>query len=134
MNVMLILCEDCVLGTLFTLIPIIGFRTYSECINKDTPLICIPVFVVIEAIGQTSRVVSLALRMAANTTAAHTLLVILLSYMYMFIFYTASLKLQTVGLIFTLFCVIFLTLDFFISSIQSYIIIILETYYEMDSE
>ena len=133
-NIMLILCEDCVLGTLFTLIPIIGFRTYAECVNKDTPLVCIPFFVIIEAIGQTSRILSLALRMAANTTAAHTLLVILLSYMYMFIFYVVGVKLQFIGVFFIIFCGVFLTLDFFISSIQSYIIVILEAFYELDSE
>jgi F0F1-type ATP synthase membrane subunit a len=133
-NLMLTLVEDNVLGTLVTLVPILGFRTYAECINKDTPLVCIPFFVIIEAIGQTSRVISLALRMAANTTASHSLLVILLNYMYMFILYTVGIKLQLVGLFIFLFCTIFLTLDFFISSIQSYIIIILEAYYELDSE
>jgi F0F1-type ATP synthase membrane subunit a len=131
---MLIICEDCVLGTLFTLVPIIGYRTYTECINKDIPLFLIPLFVIIEILGQSSRILSLALRMAANTTAGHTLVIILLSYMYMFILYTVGLKFQLSTFLLIVFCSIFLCLDLFISAIQSYIIIILEAYYELDSE
>lgn len=134
MNIMLMVCEDCVLGTLFVLIPTIGFRTYGECINKDTPLVCIPLFVIIEALGQFSRVISLALRMAANTTAGHTLLLILLSYMYIFIVYTVGIKIKIASLLLIMACNVFLALEFLISSAQSYIIIILETYYELDAE
>lgn len=133
-NLMLIVVEDCVLGTLFTLIPIIGYRTYTECINKDIPLFLIPLFVGIEILGQSSRVISLAIRMAANTTAGHSLLIILLSYMYIFIFYTIGFKLQITTLLLIAFCNIMLCLDFLVSSVQGYIIIILESYYELDSE
>ena len=134
LNIMLIFCEDCVLGTLISLIPIIGFRTYAESINKDIPLLCIPIFIFCEIMGQTMRVISLSLRMAANVTAGHNLFFIILSYAYIFIIYTVKLKYQIVGFILIIACLGFLCLDTLISTVQSYVIIVLETYYELDSE
>lgn len=134
LNIMLMFCEDCVLGTLISLVPIIGFRTYAESINKDIPLLCIPIFIFCEIMGQTMRVISLSLRMAANVTAGHNLFFIILSYAYIFIIYTIKLKYQLVGLILIAACLGFLCLDTLISTVQSYVIIVLETYYELDSE
>lgn len=134
LNTMLIFCEDCVLGTIISLMPIIGGRTYAECINKDTPLIYIPIFVWCELIGQTMRLLSLSLRMSINVTAGHNLCFILISYIYMFITYSIRIKYQCIGilLIFMLTCL--LCMDSLIAGVQSYVIIILETYYELDSE
>lgn len=134
LNIMLIFCEDCVLGTLISLIPIIGFRTYAESINKDIPLLCIPIFIFCEIMGQTMRVISLSLRMAANVTAGHNLFFIILSYAYIFIIYTIKLKYQLIGVVLIIACLAFLCLDTLISTVQSYVIIVLETYYELDSE
>jgi F0F1-type ATP synthase membrane subunit a len=133
-NVMLIFCEDCVLGTLITLIPILGFRTYTETVNKDIPLIGIPVFITIEMLGQTMRILSIALRMAINVTAGHNLFLIIMCYTYSFIVYSVKLKYQFIGIILIGALIGLLALDTIISSVQSYVIIILETYYELDSE
>jgi len=133
-NVMLIFCEDCVLGTLISLLPILGFRTYSETINKDIPFLCIPLFILIEICGQTMRILSIALRMTINVTAGHNLFFIVLNYVYAFVICTVSLKYQLCGIAVIAFALGLLTIDSIISSIQSYVIIILETYYELDSE
>lgn len=133
-NVMLIFCEDCVLGTLISLIPILGFRTYAETIRKDMPLICIPIFVTIEIAGQTMRILSISLRMAINVTAGHNLFFIVLNYIYAFVVCTVKLKYQLCGFLIIIVSLILLCIDSVISSVQSYVIIILETYYELDSE
>jgi F0F1-type ATP synthase membrane subunit a len=134
LNVMLIFCEDCVLGTLISLIPILGFRTYAETVNKDMPFLVIPVFVVIEIAGQTMRVLSIALRMAINVTAGHNLFFIVLNYIYAFIVCTVKLKYQVCGFLLIGLTLGLLSIDSVISSVQSYVIIILETFYELDSE
>lgn len=133
-NVMLMFCEDCVVGTLVSLLPILGFRTYSETINKDIPFFLIPLFIAIEVGGQTMRIISIALRMAINVTAGHNLFFIILNYVYAFVICTISLKLQLCGIVVITFAVGSLALDAVISSVQSYVIIMLETYYELDSE
>jgi F0F1-type ATP synthase membrane subunit a len=133
-NIMLIFCEDCILGTLISLIPILGFRTYAETVNKDIPFVFIPVFIIIEIAGQTMRVLSIALRMAINVTAGHNLFFIVLNYIYAFIVCTVKLKYQFCGLILITFTIGLLSIDSVISSVQSYVIIMLETYYELDSE
>jgi F0F1-type ATP synthase membrane subunit a len=133
-NVMLIFCEDCVIGTLITLIPMVGFRTYMETTFKDIPLITIPFFVIIEMVAQTMRVLSISLRMAVNVTATHNLFLIIMAYTYTFITYSITLKYQFIGIILVVSLAGLLTLDSCIGMIQSYVIIILETYYELDSE
>lgn len=134
MNIMLHFCEDCVLGTLLSLIPILGFRTYSETVTKDIPFITIPIFIVIEIAGQTMRVLSIALRMAINVTAGHNVFFIILNFVYAFIVCSVKIKYQVFGILFSLFALALLSIDSVIASVQSYVIIIIETYYELDSE
>jgi F0F1-type ATP synthase membrane subunit a len=134
MNIMLIFCEDCILGTLISLIPILGFRTYAETIHKDMPLIFVPIFVTIEIAGQTMRILSISLRMAINVTAGHNLFFIVLHYIHAFIIFTVKFKYQLSGFFIITISLLLLGIDSVISSVQSYVIIVLETYYELDSE
>ena len=134
LNLLMTLCQDCILGVLFSLAPLVGCRTFTESINTELPAIFIPIFVFIEIPGQLMRVLSIALRMSANVTAGHNLLFMVLNYTYAFITHTVNIKYQFIGIILVITCIVFISLDFIISSVQSYVIVILETYYELDSE
>ncbi len=134
LNIILIFIEDCTTGILVTMIPIIGFRTYAECLTKDIPAISIPVFVFAEIGGQTARIISLALRMVLNVTAGHNLFLVVACYAYTFIVYTVKLQYQLVAVMFILGFLFFIILDIVIATVQSYVLIIIETFYELDSE
>ena len=122
-------------GTIVTLLPLIGLRVYADLLYRNISCIFIPILVVIEISGQTARTLSLTLRVTINAIAGHNLIAMGAT----FIGNLASsgfdnlwnqlLAYFILTLLGSLMC-----FEFVIANIQSYVIVILEAYYELDSE
>jgi F-type H+-transporting ATPase subunit a len=104
---------------------------FAYFIPAGTPLVLVPLLVLIEMISYVARAFSLGIRLFANITAGHTLLKILSTFLYQM--FGAGLVIAILTLIpFSLFLAITL-LEIAVSVIQAYVFTILTCSYIKDS-
>lgn len=108
-----------------------GLHFFSYFIPSGTPLILVPMLVLIELISYMARAVSLGVRLFANMVAGHTLLKILSTFLY---------KLFTSGIIVAVFTLIpfaifvaLIGLELAVSVIQAYVFCVLTCSYIKDA-
>lgn len=122
--------------TIFIGVTIIGLVThrlhfFSFFIPSGTPLILLPLLVLIELTSYLARALSLGVRLFANMCAGHTLLKILSTFLYQM--FTKSIFMAVFTLIpFALF-VCLIGLEIAVSVIQAYVFILLTSSYIKDA-
>jgi len=122
--------------TIFIGVTIIGLVThrlhfFSFFIPSGTPLVLLPLLVLIELTSYLARALSLGVRLFANMCAGHTLLKILSTFLYQM--FTKSIVMAVVTLIpFALF-VCLIGLEIAVSVIQAYVFILLTSSYIKDA-
>lgn len=108
-----------------------GLHFFSFFIPSGTPLILVPLLVLIELISYLARALSLGVRLFANITAGHTLLKILSTFLYQL--FSSSLIIAVFTLIpFSLFIAL-IGLELAVSVIQSYVFVLLTSSYIKDA-
>lgn len=108
-----------------------GLKFFSLLCPSGTPLMLVPLLVLIETVSYIARAVSLGLRLGANIMAGHMLLVILAGFL--FNIFTSGIIFFFIGLLpFSIFMGIGI-LELAISCIQSYVFVILTCSYLKDA-
>lgn len=122
--------------TIFIGVTILGLSIhkvhfFSFFIPSGTPLVLVPMLVLIELISYVARAFSLGIRLFANLVAGHTLMKIISTLLYQL--FSSSLIIAALALIpFALFLAI-MTLELAVSFIQAYVITILTCSYIKDA-
>ena len=111
--------------TVFIISQIVGFATHGVgylriFVPSGVPKFIIPIIVPIEIVSMMARPLSLSVRLFANMTAGHTILIVLFS---------LAIGLKYVGFLPFLFTVALTGLEIFIAFIQAYIFTILTCVY-----
>nr|BBG67078.1 ATP synthase F0 subunit a [Stropharia rugosoannulata] len=108
-----------------------GIKFFSFFIPAGTPLILVPLLVLIELVSYLARAVSLGVRLFANITAGHTLLKILSTYL--FKLFTGNIIVAIVTLIpFAIFLAL-IGLEIAVSLIQAFVFTLLVCSYLRDA-
>lgn len=108
-----------------------GTEFFGTLVPSGTPLVLVPLLVVIELVSYTARAISLGVRLFANMVAGHTLLVILSSFLAPM--FASGILIAVVGLLpFGLF-VAMIGLEVAVSLIQAYVFTILVANYAQGS-
>lgn len=108
-----------------------GWEFFSLMVPLGTPLVLVPLLVLIETVSYIARAVSLGLRLGANIMAGHMLLVILGGFIYNIL--TSSILFFFIGLIPLAIVIGIAGLELAISGIQSYVFAILTCSYIKDA-
>jgi F-type H+-transporting ATPase subunit a len=122
--------------TIFIGVTILGLyihkiHFFSFFIPSGTPLMLVPMLVLIEMVSYLARAFSLGIRLFANMTAGHTLIKIISTLLYQL--FTSSVIIAVIALIpFALFLAI-MGLELAVSFIQAYVITILTCSYIKDA-
>lgn len=122
--------------TIFIGVTILGLykhklEFFSLMCPLGTPLLLLPILVLIETVSYLARAISLGLRLGANIMAGHMLLIILAGFLYNIL--TSSILFFFIGLIPFILVIGIATLELAISAIQSYVFVILTCSYIKDS-
>jgi F-type H+-transporting ATPase subunit a len=117
-------------------VTIIGFRIhklafFSILVPTGTPLLLVPLLVVIETISYLAKAVSLGVRLAANLLAGHSLLKILSGFIYKFVIQNPVFFI--IGLLPIFLFTLIVLLELAIAFIQSIVFVILTCSYIRDS-
>ena len=119
------------IGVTILAMKIHGIKFFSFFIPAGTPLILVPLLVLIELISYLARAVSLGVRLFANITAGHTLLKILSTYL--FKLFSGSLLVAIITLIpFSIFLAL-IGLEIAVSLIQAFVFTLLVCSYLKDA-
>ena len=119
------------IGVTILALKIHGIKFFSFFIPAGTPLILVPLLVLIELISYLARAVSLGVRLFANITAGHTLLKILSTYL--FKLFSGSLLVAIITLIpFSIFLAL-IGLEIAVSLIQAFVFTLLVCSYLKDA-
>uniref|UniRef100_UPI0030E0465F ATP synthase F0 subunit a n=1 Tax=Squamanita imbachii TaxID=2976389 RepID=UPI0030E0465F len=119
------------IGVTILALSIHGIKFFSYFIPNGTPLILVPLLVLIELVSYLARAVSLGVRLFANITAGHTLLKILSTYLYKL--FTSSLLIAIITLIpFAIFLAL-IGLELAVSLIQAFVFTLLVCSYLKDA-
>jgi|ERR1700724_1310045 len=119
------------IGVTILSLSIHGIRFFSFFIPAGTPLILVPLLVLIELVSYLARAVSLGVRLFANIVAGHTLLKILSTYLYKL--FSGSLFVAVLTLIpFSIFLAL-IGLELAVSLIQAFVFTLLICSYLRDA-
>jgi F-type H+-transporting ATPase subunit a len=108
-----------------------GVHFFSYFIPSGTPLLLVPMLVLIELISYSARAVSLGVRLFANMVAGHTLLKILSTFLYSL--FSAGLIVAVLTLIPFAIFVALIGLELAVSVIQAYVFVVLTSSYIKDA-
>lgn len=108
-----------------------GLKFFSLFVPAGTPLGLVPLLVLIEFISYLARNVSLGLRLGANISAGHMLLVILSGFTYSIM--TSGVLFFVIGILPLTFIIAFTGLEFAIAVIQSQVFVVLTCSYIKDA-
>ena len=119
------------IGVTILALKIHGIKFFSFFIPAGTPLLLVPLLVLIELISYLARAVSLGVRLFANITAGHTLLKILSTYL--FKLFSGSMLVAIITLIpFSIFLAL-IGLELAVSLIQAFVFTLLVCSYLKDA-
>jgi len=108
-----------------------GFIPFFKIfIPSGTPLIIVPLLVIIEFVSYLARLFSLAIRLFANMMAGHTLLKILINFSFLMLVYNSTIWIFSIIPWFIVFLIFIL--EILISFLQAYVFIILISIYTND--
>lgn len=110
------------------------YKILTESINVNTNLIFIFFFILLEFLAHFIRLISITLRISANTISGHILVSMVSTIFYICINKIMSLKLILITLFLLLFYFFFLSLEIVVSLIQIYVIILLILFYLIENE
>jgi F-type H+-transporting ATPase subunit a len=125
------LSSTIVLGTTFLGLSLHGLKFFSLFVPAGTPLVLVPLLVVIETVSYTARALSLGIRLAANLISGHILLKIIAT----FSWHMASSSL--LGFLLTPFPILLLSalyvLEAGVAFLQAYVFLLLTLSYIKDT-
>jgi len=125
------LSSTIVLGTTFLGLSLHGLQFFSLFVPAGTPLVLVPLLVVIETVSYTARALSLGIRLAANLISGHILLKIIAT----FSWHMASSSL--LGFLLTPFPILLLSalyvLEAGVAFLQAYVFLLLTLSYIKDT-
>ena len=107
-----------------------GLHFFAYFIPSGTPLVLVPMLVLIELISYRARAVSLGIRLFANMVAGHTLLAILSTFL--FKLFTSGIIVAVITLIPFAIFVALIGLELAVSLIQAYVFTVLVSSYIRD--
>ena len=108
-----------------------GLKFFSLFVPAGTPLILVPLLVLIEFVSYLARNISLGLRLGANICAGHLLLIILSGFTYSIM--ASGIVFFIVGLLPLAFIIAFSGLEFAIAIIQAQVFVVLTCSYIKDA-
>lgn len=108
-----------------------GVHFFAYFIPSGTPLMLVPMLVLIELISYSARAVSLGVRLFANMVAGHTLLKILSTFLYSL--FSAGVIVAVLTLIPFAIFVALIGLELAVSVIQAYVFVVLTSSYIKDA-
>jgi len=108
-----------------------GLKFFSLFVPAGTPLILVPLLVLIEFVSYLARNISLGLRLGANICAGHLLLIILSGFTYSIM--ASGIVFFIVGLLPLAFIIAFSGLEFAIAVIQAQVFVVLTCSYIKDA-
>src|SRR5260370_8777119 len=119
------------IGVTILALSIHGIKFFSFFIPSGTPLALVPLLVLIELVSYLARAVSLGVRLFANITAGHTLLKLLITYL--FKLFTANLLIQILTFIPFSISLPLVGLELAVSLIQAFVFTLLVCSYLRDA-
>ncbi len=113
---------------------IIFYRIVSENVNINTNLIFIIFFIILELLTHLIRLISITLRICANSTSGHILMIMIINIIYFHVTKIKTIKLSLIFFVLCFFFTFFLSLEIIVSLIQIYVIVLLLLFYLIDIE
>jgi F-type H+-transporting ATPase subunit a len=107
-----------------------GVHFFSILVPAGTPLVLVPLLVVIEAISYLARAISLGVRLSANMISGHVLLKIISTFSWQFI--TGSILGVILGFLPVLFLTALYALELGVAILQAYVFVLLTASYLND--
>lgn len=114
-------------------VPLTLMKVFTEVVERKSPLILIPLLVLIETISYFFKIMSLAIRLSVNTATGHALSLIFFTLACNMLENLLKFFPKLLSIFFYFFSIIYMTMEIFISLLQLYVIHLLAYYYEYEN-
>lgn len=114
-------------------IPLTFGKIITEVIAKDTPFVLIPILLLIEFVSYTFKIISLTIRITVNSSTGHALSLIFFTLACYLLEITLTYSGKIFGIVLYFICLIYMTMEIFISMLQIYVFNLLSYYYEYEN-